>query len=94
MTYGFDIMSLYNLFNKGIKVATNPYNRNPFPKFVKKNMLKIKWLSSLFNDKVNFNMDHTDDNGNDNVWNDDCIDNVCCCKNATEQRGENSPNGT
>ena len=66
MTYGFDIMSLYNLFNKGIKVATNPYNRNPFPKFVKKNMLKIKWLSSLFNDKVNFNMDHTDDNGNDN----------------------------
>ena len=56
MTYGFDIMSLYNLFNKGIKVATNPYNRNPFPKYVKKNMLKIKWLSCLFNDKVNFNM--------------------------------------
>jgi hypothetical protein len=61
MTYGFDIMSLYNLFNKGIKVATNPYNRNPFPKHVKKNMLKIKWLSSLFNDKINFNMDHDND---------------------------------
>ena len=60
MTYGFDIMSLYNLFNKGIKVATNPYNRNPFPKHVKKNMLKIKWLSSIFKDKINFNMD--DDN--------------------------------
>jgi len=63
MTYGFDIMSLYNLFNKGIKEATNPYNRNPFPKYVKKNILKIKWLSSLFNDKVNFNMEHeTDEN--------------------------------
>jgi hypothetical protein len=64
MTYGFDIMSLYNLFNKGIKEATNPYNRNPFPKYVKKNMLKIKWLSTLFNDNINFSMEHNDDDAN------------------------------
>lgn len=56
MVYGFDIISLYNLFNKGITTPTNPYNRNPFPKHVKKNMFKIKFLSNLFNDKVNFNI--------------------------------------
>ena len=58
MVYGFDIISLYNLFNKGINVnvPSNPYNRNPFPKHVKKNMYKIKLLSSLFNDKINFNI--------------------------------------
>lgn len=56
MVYGFDIISLYNLFNKGINVPSNPYTRNIFPKHVKKNMYKIKFLGNLFNDKINFNI--------------------------------------
>jgi hypothetical protein len=48
MIYGFDIMSIYNLFDKGLDKITNPYNRNPFPRSVKKNMIKIIWLSKLF----------------------------------------------
>lgn len=63
--YGFDIMSIYNLFDKGDKV-TNPYNRNPFPRLVKKNMLKIIWLSKLFKDEIHLNMTDTNENENDN----------------------------
>lgn len=54
--YGFDIMSIYNLFDKGIDKTTNPYNRNPFPRLVRKNMLKIIWLSKLFKDPLHLNM--------------------------------------
>ena len=54
--YGFDIMSLYNLFNRNYDKMSNPYNRNPFPKKVKKNMLKIIWLSRIFNDTINLKM--------------------------------------
>ena len=56
MIYGFDIMSIYNLFDKGYDKITNPYNRNPFPKEVKKNMLKIIWMSRLFNDTIHLTM--------------------------------------
>jgi len=54
--YGFDIMSIYNLFDKGYDKVTNPYNRNPFPRIVKKNMLKIIWLSKLFKDTLQLEM--------------------------------------
>ena len=54
--YGFDIMSIYNLFDKGLDKITNPYNRNPFPRSVKKNMIKIIWLSKLFKDKLQLEM--------------------------------------
>lgn len=54
--YGFDIMSIYNLFNRDYDKISNPYNRNMFPKKVKKNMLKIIWLSKLFNDTLNLKM--------------------------------------
>jgi hypothetical protein len=51
--YGFDIMSLYNLFDKGSNSTTNPYNRAPFPRKVKKNMLKLIRLNRLFNENMN-----------------------------------------
>jgi hypothetical protein len=54
--YGFDIMSIYNLFDKGYDKVANPYNRNPFPRLVKKNMLKIIWLSKLFKDTLHLAM--------------------------------------
>jgi len=54
--YGFDMMSIYNLFDKGYDKITNPYNRNPFPKMVRKNMLKIIWLSHLFQDTLQLTM--------------------------------------
>ena len=50
--YGFDMMSIYNLFDKGYDKITNPYNRNPFPKLVRKNMLKIIWLGRVFKDTI------------------------------------------
>ena len=59
--YGFDIMSIYNLFDKGYDKVTNPYNRNPFPRLVKKNMMKIIWLSKLFNDELHLDMAHNND---------------------------------
>ena len=57
MVYGFDIMSIYTLFNKGndTKIA-NPYNRNILPKNIKKNMMKLIWLSKLFNEPMNLKM--------------------------------------
>jgi hypothetical protein len=50
--YGFDIMSLYNLFDKSCEVPLNPYNRNAFPKQVKKNMMRIIRLSHIYGDKI------------------------------------------
>jgi hypothetical protein len=52
MVYGFDIMSIHNLFNKSDKVA-NPYNRKPFPKQVAKNIMIIIRLSNLYNEPIN-----------------------------------------
>jgi hypothetical protein len=55
MIYGCDIMSIYTLFQKGFdtKIA-NPYNRNVFGKNIKKNMMKLIWLSKLFKEEMNF----------------------------------------
>jgi hypothetical protein len=64
MVYGFDIMSVYNLFDKTNAKVTNPYNRNPFPRSVKKNMLKIIWLSKLFKDKLTLTMTDENDTAN------------------------------
>lgn len=63
MIYGFNIMSIFNLFNKDhpneiiINTnATNPYNRNPFPKQVAKNIMKIIRLSKIFKESINLDM--------------------------------------
>ena len=58
MVYGFDMMSIYNLFDKGYDKVTNPYNRNPFPKMVKKNMMKIIWFSRIFKDNIQLMMNN------------------------------------
>jgi hypothetical protein len=52
--YGFDILSLYNLYLKGKKgKQTNPYNRNVLPNDIKKNINIILRLSKFFGDKIN-----------------------------------------
>ena len=77
--YGFDIMSIYNLFNKGSDVVTNPYNRNVFLKSVKKNMLKLIKLSKLFNDEMVLNLNtNTIMNSNTSIENinEDFLENI------------------
>jgi hypothetical protein len=58
--YGFDIMSLYNLFDKTYDKThdkvTNPYNRNVFSPDIKKNMLQIIKFSHFFNDPIQVSM--------------------------------------
>lgn len=57
MVYGFDIISIYTLFCKSENNKhLNPYNRNIIPKNVKKNIIKLRWLSNLFNDNITFTM--------------------------------------
>ena len=62
MIYGFDIMSIFNLFNKGANGVgangvgangTNPYNRNPFPTQVARSIIKIIRLSKIFKEPIN-----------------------------------------
>lgn len=55
MIYGFDIMSIYNLFNKSDK-PMNPYNRNPFPKSLMQNLTKLIRLSKCFKEPINLDM--------------------------------------
>jgi len=54
--YGFDIMSLYNLYDKQYGIAENPYTREPFPRGIKKKILRLLRLSRLFNEKINVNI--------------------------------------
>jgi hypothetical protein len=57
MIYGFDMLSIYTLFHKGFDAKTaNPYNRNILAKNIKKNVLKLIWLSRLFNEDINVTM--------------------------------------
>ena len=61
MIYGFDIMSIYNLFEKGsnnnkTEKTTNPYNRNPFPKEVKRDIMQIIRSSRIYNEPLNLDM--------------------------------------
>ena len=53
--YGFDIMSIHNLFIKSDK-PMNPYNRNPFPKPLVQNLTKLIRLSKWFNEPINLDM--------------------------------------
>ncbi len=50
--YGFDILSLYNLFKKGSNNTTNPYNREPFPVHVRDDLKRLLRLSKVFGEKV------------------------------------------
>ena len=51
--YGFDICSLYNMLNEYDK---NPYNRNDFPKNLKKNLITLIKISKLLNMKINISL--------------------------------------
>jgi len=54
--YGFDIKSIYNLLLKNKKNATNPYNRNPFPKQIRKNINDVIKLSGILNIELSVNI--------------------------------------
>jgi hypothetical protein len=60
MIYGFDILSLYNLFDKTYDKTydkvTNPYNRQLFPKLIYKNILQLLRLGTIFNDEITISM--------------------------------------
>jgi hypothetical protein len=57
MIYGFDMLSIYTLFHKGLDPKTaNPYNRNILAKYIKKNVLKLLWFSRLFKEEINVKM--------------------------------------
>ena len=57
MIYGFDMLSIYTLFHKGVDPKTaNPYNRNVLSKNIKKNVLKLLWFSRLFKEEINVNL--------------------------------------
>jgi hypothetical protein len=62
--YGFDIISLYNLFlkSKDIEKISNPYNRNIIPKSVIKNIKSVIRLSKIL--KININLHFDDDSLN------------------------------
>jgi len=52
--YGFDIVSLYTLlYNLEDKHPLNPYNRNPFPKYMRSDLLDLLRLSVSLNLKIN-----------------------------------------
>jgi len=60
--YGFDILSLFNLYSKGGKLSpSNPYNRNPFPKAVKTNINNILRYGIYFGDKIDVKIDNSDE---------------------------------
>jgi hypothetical protein len=53
MIYGFDMLSIYSLFQKSYDPKTlNPYNRNILSKNIKKNVLKLIWFSRLFKEEI------------------------------------------
>ena len=45
--YGFDVISLYNLFESSKKQCLNPYTRNVFPDYVMRDILKLLKFSKL-----------------------------------------------
>lgn len=54
--YGFNITSIYYYVIKK-KDFKNPYNREPFPSTIKKDIESFIRLSKIFNKKLNFQMD-------------------------------------
>ena len=58
--YGFDFMSLYNLFKKNT-IPSNPYNRNPFPKQVTENMTKLLRYAMVLQQAINIDSNEGED---------------------------------
>jgi hypothetical protein len=57
--YGFDIVSLHNLFLKSDDEIKNPYNRNLIPKIVFKNIRSLIRISRIL--KIKITLDFEDD---------------------------------
>lgn len=57
MIYGFDILSLYNIWLKCPKPYRNPYNRNIFPPELEKNCERIHKFSGSYFNPVNIQND-------------------------------------
>jgi hypothetical protein len=57
--YGFDIISLHNLFLKSGDEIKNPYNRNKIPDFVFKNIRTLIRIGKILN--ININLKFEDD---------------------------------
>ncbi len=59
--YGFDMLSLYNLYEKSNTQPTNPYNRQSFPKNVKSDIRKIVAIHKYCGDSIKIVMDKPDE---------------------------------
>ena len=68
MIYGFDIMSLYNLFSKTDKYnnnstdVLNPYTRNPISNKVKRDFKGLLFLSKLLKEDIHLIMNEQEEN--------------------------------
>lgn len=57
--YGFDINSLHNLFIKSEEIAIkNPYNRNPIPELVFKNIRSLIRFGKILNINIELNFEN------------------------------------
>lgn len=57
LSYGFDIISIYNLFMKSCDITKNPYNRNPISKKVFKQLTDVIKISKFLNLNVNIKLE-------------------------------------
>jgi hypothetical protein len=60
MVYGFDILSIYNLLKKNGRSTTNPYNRNPMPKGVRRSVKGILRIAPIFGDIIDIEIEKPD----------------------------------
>ena len=60
MVYGFDMLSIYNLLKKGGRATTNPYNRNPIPKGVRRSLKGILRIAPMFGDLIDIKIESPD----------------------------------
>ena len=60
-TYGFDLLSLYNLYEKNKNKPPNPYNRQPFPSKVKNDIKRIIKISKYRGNPIKLMIDKPDE---------------------------------
>jgi hypothetical protein len=60
-TYGFDLLSLYNLYEKNKNKPSNPYNRQPFPSKVKNDIRRIIKFSKYIGNPIKLIIDKPDE---------------------------------
>ena len=60
-TYGFDLLSLYNLYEKNKNKSSNPYNRQPFPSKVKNDIKRIIKISKYRGNPIKLMIDKPDE---------------------------------